>query len=75
MSETEHNPDFTTCPKCGCDKALITAVWIAEDLGKLEIYCPVCGTWKVIEWNESEEHKKQWEKRKKQWKYGERSLG
>ncbi len=34
--------DFTECPKCGCDEALIVAVGILENEGKLTVFCPVC---------------------------------
>lgn len=47
--EVEKNLDFTVCPDCGCDEALILAVGILENEGKLRIYCPVCVKYKVIE--------------------------
>lgn len=34
--------DFTECPKCGCDEALILAMGLKENEGKMKIFCPAC---------------------------------
>lgn len=34
--------DFTECPKCGCDEALVIAIGIGENVGRAKIFCPVC---------------------------------
>ena len=60
MSILKKEFDFTTCSDCGCDEALITAVGVGEDIGKLQIFCPACQKFKVIKEDETEEHKKLW---------------
>ena len=42
------NPDFVTCPDCGCDEALIIAVGLEENKGKLQVFCPKEQKYKVI---------------------------
>ena len=59
MSE-EKDSDFTICPDCSCDEALIIAVGHKENKGKLQVFCPVCEQFKVIKEDETEEHKKLW---------------
>ena len=54
------DPDFVTCPDCGCDEALIIAVGIKENKGKFQAFCPICEQFKVLKEDETEEHKKLW---------------